>query len=238
MSEGNLIFKYDAVLFDLDRTIWDFDTNSRENVFRLLKKYSLNSFNQLDFFREYDKINHILWAKYEKGEISKEELRVNRFYDAFNIFGIDDYPFSKRFGEEYLDTMPDQNALINGSREILRELHMHGVAMAIISNGFKEVQYRKLEKANIIQYFKAVVISEEVGYHKPSPKIFQKAIDLLECNKTTTLMVGDDPLNDIEGAQIFGIDQFHYNKHGSKVSVGATYESDNLKDLLNFIRVQ
>ena len=115
--------------------------------------------------------------------------------------------------------------------------------MAILSNGFREVQYRKLRGAGISEYFSAVVVSEEAGCLKPRPGIFAYAVEQLSGirrqddpeawreAKRQTLMIGDDPVNDIEGAQIFGIDQFYYNHKGNRAISHATYESSDLTPL-------
>ena len=114
-----------------------------------------------------------------------------------------------------------------------------------ISNGFKEVQYRKLRNSKIIDYIDAFFISEEVGIHKPCPIIFKRALEAL-CGKeayaikenrpeikSQALMIGDDFANDIEGAQIYGIDQFYYNPYHKPCDGGPTYVSDNLIDLIS-----
>lgn len=227
--------KFEFILFDLDRTLWDFDTNARNNISRLLAKYNLNVGDYSLFYNEYDKINHTLWSAYEKGEISKEELRGQRFYKTFLKYDIDNIELSELFGIEYLDTMPDQTALMPFAYEVLSKLHEKGIKMAIISNGFKEVQYRKLNSSGIGKFFDAVIISEEVGFHKPSPLIFKKAIELLNADKSKTLMVGDDIANDIEGAQVFGISQYFYNYKEIKCESAPTYESNSLNGILDLL---
>ena len=223
---------YKYILFDLDRTLWDFDANARNNIYQLLDKYNVPVGDKSEFFEQYEQINHILWAGYEKGDIKKEELRWLRFHKAFNLYGIDDENFSKEFGEEYLDEMPNQNILMPHAMEVLEKLHTKGIKMAVVSNGFKEVQYRKLNKSGIDKFFQAVMISEEQGVHKPCPIIFKRAIKAIGGDKKETLMVGDDFANDIEGAMIFGIDQFFYNYKNTPCDGGPTYESNNLRDLL------
>lgn len=224
--------RYRYLLFDLDRTIWDFDTNAKENIFDLLKRYRLETIDKSEFYTQYDKVNHKLWNLYEKGELSKEELRWRRFYDTFTLFQITDIDFSKRFGEEYLEKMPYMTALMPHAKEVLIRLKEEGAKMAIISNGFKEVQYKKLKSCGIDHLFDTVMISEEQGVHKPSPIIFKRAIKALGAEKTESLMVGDDFTNDIEGAMIFGIDQFYYNYKNLFCDGGPTYESNDLRDLL------
>ncbi len=227
--------KYKYFLFDLDRTIWDFDTNARENVYRLLDKFGFPDLDKSLFYSTYDAINHRLWTDYEKGIITKDQLRGERFRLTFAEFGIDATEMADAFGEEYLDTMPERNALMPYALEVLQEIKSSGAKMAIISNGFKEVQYRKLQNSKIDGFFEAVVISEEVGFHKPSPLIFKHAVNAIGAVKSESLMIGDDFGNDIEGAQVFGIDQFFYNYKQIPCDGGPTYDSSDLRDLLKFL---
>jgi putative hydrolase of the HAD superfamily len=104
--------------------------------------------------------------------------------------------------------------------------------MAVITNGFREVQHRKLENSGIAKYFEAVMISEEQGVHKPSPIIFKRALKAIGGIKSEAIMVGDDFANDIEGAMIFGIDQFFYNYNSVPCDGGPTYDSSDLRDLV------
>lgn len=248
---------YKYYLFDLDRTLWSFDKNSKRTLFRLIDKYGLaEKFGVTDkelFFRKYEEINHALWAKYEAGEITKEELRYARFFIIFEDYlkeqedpghiapaGLSE--FAKEFGEAYLNEMTFETGLEPGAREVLARIKEKGGKIAIVTNGFKEVQYRKLKNSDILRYIDAVIISEEAGAHKPSPVIFRKALEAI-CPaeeygnnragvKKQTLMVGDDFTNDIEGAQVFGIPQFYYNPYHKPCEGGPTYESDSLSDVL------
>ncbi len=224
--------KYKFFLFDLDRTLWNFDLNARTNISRLIDKYSLQVGDKVVFYDNYDEINHILWSQYEKGIISKETLRVERFHQTLLRYGIDNVDLAKVFGEDYLDTMPDQTALMPYAMEVLIELKKRGGIFALVSNGFKEVQYRKLQNSGIADFFNAVMISEEQGVHKPSPILFKRALEAIGGEKNETLMIGDDFANDIEGAMIFGIDQFFYNYKSIPCDGEPTYNSNDLRDLL------
>lgn len=223
---------YRYFLFDLDRTLWDFDANARSNIYELLDGYRLPIYDKDAFFHSYDKINHALWKDYEKGLIPKEELRWRRFYETLLIYGIDDSEFAGKMGEDYLNNMPNQTILMPHAKEVLSILKERGARMALITNGFKEVQYRKLKNSGIDHFFEAVMISEEQGVHKPSPIIFKRALKAINGIKSESIMVGDDFANDIEGAMIFGIDQFFYNIKSLPCEGGPTYNSSDLRDLL------
>ena len=242
--------QYRYYLIDIDRTLWDFDLNSERAIWHLIERHPHldAAIRQIEgeecdykhiFFEKYDTLNHKLWAQYESGEITKETLRWLRFHVAFELYGLHDEAFAKQFGEEYLQQMICEKELIPGAEQMLRRIESLGGKMAVLSNGFKEVQYHKLERSGIRRYFSDVIISEEVGYQKPDPNIFRIALERLSGStqemdpqrweevKAATLMIGDDPANDIAGAKEFGIDQFFYNPKG-KPTPGATYESVEL----------
>ena len=260
-----MVKEYKYYLFDIDRTLWAFDLNAKNAIFYLIDKFKLaESIGVTDkelFFQRYEEINKVLWQRYERGEITKDTLRSLRFRETFIIFCEENgrfaqfgktseeqqaniTSFSQEFGEAYLERMIFETALEPNAREVLETLKARGCRIAVISNGFKEVQYRKMRNSGIIDYIDAFFISEEVGIHKPCPVIFKRALEAL-CGKeayaikekrpgikSQALMVGDDFTNDIEGAQIFGIDQFYYNPYHKPCDGGPTYESDNLIDII------
>ncbi len=225
---------YRFILFDLDRTLWDFNANARSNIHSMLETFNLTSIDRDHFYEKYELINHKLWSLYERGELPKESLRWERFHRTLLEFGYDNRELATDMGEEYLRSMPYQRILMPYAMDVLTELKGRGCKMALISNGFKEVQYKKLENTGIGIFFDAVMISEEQGVHKPSPVIFKRALNALHGIKKESLMVGDDYANDIEGAMIFGIDQFFYSSKPAPFERGATYESGDLRDLLTF----
>ena len=139
---------------------------------------------------------------------------------------------AEQMGEKYLDNMPLQTALMPFASGVLEELKRRGAKMAIITNGFKEVQYKKIANCKLERYFDSIMISEEQGVHKPSPVLFKRALNSIGGEKNKSIMVGDDFANDIEGAMIFGIDQFFYNTKSVPCDGGPTYESADLRDLL------
>ena len=223
--------KYKYFLFDLDRTLWDFDTNARNNIFSLLDTFPVTGDKQ-GFFDNYDRINHALWAEYEKGALTKEELKGERFYRTLKLYGVDDINLAQQIGDEYLGQMPFQKELMPFTLEVLSELNSRSCKMAIVTNGFKEVQYKKLEVSGIAKFFDAVMVSEEQGVNKPCPIIFKRALKAIGGDKEHAIMVGDDFANDIEGAMIFGIDQFFYNYRSIPCDGGPTYNSGDLRELL------
>lgn len=258
------VMDYRYFLFDLDRTLWDFDKNAKSTLFKLVDSQQLPQLFGVackeEFFQQYEVINQRLWKQYERGEILKEELRCNRFQftlqqildtapqgslPAHKFTSDELHAFSLAFGEKYLEFMAMETGLIPEAEQVLEAVKAGGGKIAIISNGFKGVQYRKMNTTCIHKYVDAVVVSEEVGAMKPSPVIFRKALEALcgeeeykespQLARSRAIMVGDDFANDIEGAQIFGIDQFYFNPYGKPCDGGPTYESGKLTDLLGYL---
>lgn len=239
---------YCYYLFDIDRTLWDFDRNADAALRRIVASHpKLRSVaNQPDhFIATYEANNHRLWEEYEAGRLTKEDLRWRRFHDTLLELGISDEALGRELGETYLSEMVMGTDLMPYSREVLESIRQKGGKIGAITNGFKEVQHQKLERSGILQYFETLVISEEVGYLKPHPEIFRIALEKLsgisaqteperwEAAKKATLMVGDDARNDIEGARLFGIDQYFAKKNAAIYGIEATYQADDLRLLLD-----
>lgn len=203
--------KYTHIFFDLDNTLWDFKTNSlhaMESTFNLLGlKEKGVDFNH--FFEVYSEHNHQLWTAYRKKEVKKKELTRLRFqltFDDLNITGVD----AAGMNDLYLQEMPKQTFLIDGAEELLQKLKAAGYKLYIITNGFVEVQHKKMESSGLQPYFEKVFISEELKVPKPGREIFEHAIKSGNAKKTSSLMIGDDWEVDIEGALNIGIDAVFY----------------------------
>lgn len=207
--------KYDHLFFDLDHTLWDFETNSKLAMKQVVEELSLAS--QIasfdDFFNYYENVNSQLWEAYRNQEISKPELIKKRFEDTlnhFNIEGIDPI----KMNELYLQLMPLQTKLFPGVIETLDYLKKKGFQMHVITNGFKEVQHKKIESSGLKPYFSKVFISEEIKYPKPDVRIFQHALKTCNAKKSRSIMIGDSWDSDIVGAINTGLSQVAITNNG------------------------
>ena len=190
------------LFFDLDRTLWDFETNSHEELVNLYHVHKLHQRGislQNEFIKVYKKINHQCWEDYRKNLITKEKLRSERFMKTLLHFGIDDKKLADELGNDYVHNSPNRTILIDGTIDLLEALkdHFH---MHIITNGFEEVQWVKLRNSKLLPYFKEVITSEAVGAKKPDPRIFQFALEKAGATVIDSVMIGDDLNTDISGA--------------------------------------
>ncbi len=190
------------IFFDLDRTLWDFDTNSENALRQIIEEEELLSvFKSFDrFYRAYVAQNKRLWGEYGKGNLKKEILRFERFNATLKQFGRDDIDLARRMGDAYVEISPRQTMLFPDTKAVLQELLDIGYHLHIITNGFVEVQYIKLENCGLRDFFEVIVCSEEVGKNKPALAIYSYALKQARCSSDDALMIGDDYVADVSGA--------------------------------------
>ena len=234
-----ITMKYKYILFDLDRTLWDFQANSFQTFKEMYENYDLGTLCNTtfdNFYLQYKSINAVLWDMYRQGTLLKEVLYVKRFSLTLEHFGVKDNPkLSRQLGDFYVLEGPKKTALVDGTRELLDYMFAKQYPMYIVSNGFKEVQNEKIKTSNIDKYFKKVYLSEEIGYQKPNRKIFDAILHDLNASPSECVMIGDDYAVDIVGARSAGIDQIYYNPDGIEQSISATYEVKNLRDIMGIL---
>jgi putative hydrolase of the HAD superfamily len=233
-----MVPEYKTVFIDLDDTIWDFHANAKSSLHEIFVKRNFDRYfrNFEHYFDLYAKRNLELWDQYGKGIITKDELSLERFLHPLKQVGIDDAQLATEIGKEYLDLLPTRTELVPFARELLEYLYAK-YPLTIVSNGFIEVQYRKLKACNLEKYFTHVVLSEASGALKPDKKIFEYALQLNNAAAAETIMIGDSFEADIRGAQNAGIDQifFNLNNEVSENFNSATYHIHRLEEILEII---
>lgn len=227
---------YKHLFFDLDRTLWDFEINSVKALKLIFDKRDLHQvFPDFDaFIKTYKDHNERLWGLYKLRKIRKDELRDERFRLTLKDFGLDDAKLAEQIGNDYVELSPMQTVLFPDTIEVLDYLSAK-YKMHIITNGFVEVQYKKLRISGLEKYFERVTTSEEAKASKPKPGIFRAALSSANAKKTESLMIGDDLENDILGAKKFGIDQVFFNPNSSNHNESVTFEIQGLKQLTDIL---
>ena len=205
-----------SIFFDLDHTLWDFEKNSELSFKKIFKKYTI-TINFEKFIEAYIPINFKYWKLYRNGEISKEFLRYNRLKEVFNLFDYEiDDKIINNISHDYIEFLPENNKLMDGAIEILEYLKPK-YRLFIITNGFREVQDKKLKNSKIKHYFEAIYDSESVGVKKPDPKIFEHALKDSGSHPQESLMVGDNYEADVLGAKKLRINTLHFVAHGEEI---------------------
>ncbi|HUX84755.1 MAG TPA: YjjG family noncanonical pyrimidine nucleotidase [Chitinophagaceae bacterium] len=228
--------KYSHIFFDLDHTLWDFETNSRETLMDLYEEFRLEEkgipvFEK--FHERYRYHNGIFWERFRKGYISRDLLRWKRMYVTLVDFRIADEPLSRTMSVRFLDLLPQKKHLFENAIEVLDYLREKRYPIHLITNGFMETQERKLIHSGIKDYFTHVITSEEAGYLKPAREIFDFALRRVHVSASETVMIGDHFEVDIQGAMDAGMDQIYFNPAVPVKGRYPTHTINGLKDLMN-----
>jgi putative hydrolase of the HAD superfamily len=229
---------YTHLFFDLDHTLWDTDRNAEESLKELFVELDLEHAGIPDFnsFHTcYRTHNERLWGLYAENKVGRDAVRVHRFLHTLSDFGIEDGNLAGRLADEFVSRTPYRKHLIPGAVSLLESLSGR-FSLSIITNGFKEAQYVKLKSSGIDHFFDHVFISEEVGVHKPDPRIFQHAMQKAGVsNPGTCLMIGDTYLTDVCGALNAGITGVHFDPKGSQIHAAPVITIRKLEHLAEFL---
>lgn len=228
--------RYKHLFFDLDHTLWDFDTNASVTLQHLYDHYCLGRFfTSFDhFFAIYQPINAELWEQYRNGLVKKAFLNVERFARPFRVQGCDDQTMAAAFGVDFLQQCAQKTALMPHAIEVLDYLKPH-YQMHIITNGFREVQNKKLKCSGLASYFTHVFISENIGAQKPKRAFFEYAIKSSNARKLQSLVIGDNLEVDIMGARNFDLDHVYFNPHQLPHDAQVMHEISSLLELTHLL---
>lgn len=225
---------YEHIFFDLDRTLWNFDKNSEKTLNQLYRDFGLqNSFGNFLFFKNrYEYHNKKLWLAYYQNRIEKEELIYRRFHLTLREAGQDNIELAKEMSNDFIELSPLQTETFPNTHSCLEYLKSKKYQLHIITNGFNEVQGRKLQNSNLDSYFTEVITSEDAGANKPHAKIFEFALNLTGAHIKNSIMIGDDLNTDIKGARDMGMDHIYFNPKKASHKEEPTFEIENLKELM------
>lgn len=203
--------KYKSIFIDLDDTLWAFTENARDTFEDMYHQYRFERyFQSFDHFMElYVPKNLELWDLYGRHEISKDELNARRFSYPLLQVGVDDPALVKAYSDGFFAAISYKRKLMPHAMEALEYLSGK-YRLYILSNGFRELQEQKMRSAGILHYFRKIVLSEDIGAHKPFPAIFNFAMSATQSEFRTSLMIGDNWKNDVAGARDVGMGQGYY----------------------------
>lgn len=225
---------YKHLFFDLDHTLWDFEKNSSESLAELYHSFELNSWNISElsaFQQEFSVVNRRYWSMLESNQITHDELRRRRFRDTLINLGVDaDETFGLKLNEAFLELLPQKSHLIDGAIEILDFLAPN-YELHIISNGWQDVQARKIKSSKIEHYFGEVITNERAEARKPNKKIFDYALQVTKAQLSESIMIGDNYDADIMGAINANMDVVFYNPDNFEATQKPTFDIKQLIEL-------
>ena len=200
------------VFFDLDHTLWDFEKNSALTFQKILKERNINV-GLSDFLEVYIPINLAFWKLYREERITKSELRYQRLKTVFDElrYSVSD-DIINQLAVDYIKYLSSYNHLFPNTIKILEYLKPK-YNLHIITNGFQEIQEKKMVNSNIRDFFDQIINSEMAGVKKPNPIIFELALNSANTIPENSIMIGDSLEADILGAKAVGLHTLHFNAH-------------------------
>ena len=224
---------YKHLFFDLDHTLWDFDSNAKATLKELfseeLAQKTGAEFNH--FYERYLFHNAHLWKRYEAGFIGVEELKWKRMWRTLLDFKVADDLLSKTLSVKFLEILPTKTEVFPHTFEILKYLKNKNYTLHLITNGFEHTQKMKLKHSGLQPYFDELITSEVSNSLKPKKEIFEFAIKKTKALLHESLMLGDNQAADIQGAINAGIDQVFVNHIKEAIKLQPTYMITHFKEL-------
>ena len=224
--------RYKFLLFDLDHTLFDFDTAEDVALTQLLKEEGVEDIQAYKDY--YVPMNKSLWKDLEEKKITKQELVNTRFSRLFKHFGIG--KDGAYLANRYQFYLSQQGQVFSGAMEFLDNLIDRGYELYAATNGITTIQTGRLTQSGLTPYFNHVFISEQLGTQKPDALFYERIGQQIPgFSKDKTVMIGDSLTADIQGGNNAGIDTIWYNPHHlkNKTQAQPTFEVHSYQDLLN-----
>lgn len=221
--------KYQWILFDADETLFSF--NSYLGLKAMLTRYQID-FSEQDY-QQFQAVNKPLWVAYQNNEITAQDIQTRRFAKLSAQTGVEPL----KLNQELMAEMALVSKPLDGVIEMLNALYGK-VKMGIVTNGFTDLQQKRLENTYTTHFFDIVVISEQIGAAKPDRQVFDYAFALMdEFDKTKVLMVGDTLASDILGGNNAGIDTCWVNLHNAEnnTQIKPTYEIHDIRQIIQIV---
>lgn len=205
------------VWFDLDDTLWDFRNNSRISQRIIFEEFNIGRRGTTpdEWIPVYERNNHALWSRYNVGDITRSYLMDMRFILPLREIGFREEEIEglyKPMSDAYLGHLAEQTGVVEGAVETLSRAKAAGFRIGILSNGFHELQFKKLDRSALKGLYDIVVLSEDLGVNKPDRRLFDFAAEKAGIKGEKTIMIGDNPSTDIAGAIDAGWDAVYLNR--------------------------
>lgn len=235
--------QYKALLLDADNTVFDFDRCEESALAETLEARGLPSGGrELACYRE---TNDRLWRMVETGEMTRGQLKRERFalFFAHLAEKTDDAAVARAAseaakddaaGDEYIARLSEKTHLISGMLEVCRALSQK-YKLYIITNGITSVQESRFARSEISALFDGVFISEKIGSAKPEKAFFDHVLRETGCSAAECLVIGDSPTSDIAGGKAAGIDTCLFARGKTAAGCEPTYTVNTPEELASLL---
>lgn len=214
MAGDEVLALVEAVVFDLDDTLFDHTGSTRRALDRWLQTLGVAVSTSLvvQWFdleaRHYD--------AWRAGAISFQEQRRRRIRDFLPLIGRPtgtDAQLDSVFAD-YLHCYEESWQAFDDAQPALDKLAAAGLVLAVLTNGTTAQQEAKIEMIGVAPHLAAVVTSEELGIAKPAPRAYLGTTERIGVNPSRTLHVGDRHDLDVIAARAAGLRALHLDRLG------------------------
>ena len=225
---------YQTLLLDVDGTLLDFEKSQAKALELAFARYGYPLTERIVCL--YNQINQSLWKRYERGEITREDVIYGRFEHLFRETGIKGDPAA--FEDTYQDFLGSGAYLLEGALDLVQYL-FRKYTLYIITNGVTATQRRRLTDSGLEIYMKDIFISGELGVQKPRKENFDACIRRMKDpgSRNSMLIIGDTLSSDILGGLQAGIDTCWYNPGFADPDpeIPATFEVHSFRELKHLL---
>lgn len=225
---------YDILLFDADRTLFDFDASEKLAFFEVAPTYGVNPTEEN--FILYRDINNQNWEALEKGLFKKERIVVRRFEQFLDALGIKGD--AVKMNDDYLNALSTKSILFEETIPLVTKLKEAGKRIFIITNGVTKVQLGRIKDSPLKPFLEEHFISERMNVSKPQKLFFDLvAKQIKDYSPNSAIVIGDSLTSDIQGANNAGLDCIWLNMDGKKApdNLRITFEAKNLPEIGEFL---
>lgn len=224
--------KYRFLLWDADDTLLDFKASERQAFERTMRAIGVDPSPEL--CRLYHDYNKSLWKKFEKKQITREEIRLQRFVFLMDYLGLPNDP--GQMAERYVRELSQGYFTLPGAEQVLAALPE--CEHYLLTNGITEVQEKRLRGSGLAKYFREVFVSEMAGAQKPDPRFFEYAFSRIPgFDLGSALMIGDSLSADLAGAKGVGLTFCWFNPEQKPAGdIRPDFEIRSLPEVLPLVR--
>jgi len=198
------------LLLDLDDTLLDFGRSESESFSQMLREMGLTPTEEITTL--YSRINRDQWKMLERGETTREALRLDRFRILFEEMGVSLDP--QKAADTYCGFLGKSCYLLPGAIETVRDLKKT-CRVYLASNGFREIQLGRIAASGLDKMADGIFVSQDIGSDKPETEYFEACFSKIpDFRREETAIAGDSLSSDILGGNRAGIKTIWLNPSG------------------------
>ncbi len=222
--------KYSSVFFDLDDTLLDTSGDEIRSIKKVFEKFNIPYSDDVEYLYR----NKVEWQTFTLGKYDEKAVFTNKFGQVLDMMQIKKN--RREMLDMYFEVFCNSHKIISGAKKMLQSLKDSGYRLYITSNGYTDVQRKKLVDSKLDKFFNGVFVSEDIDYRKPSKSFFDYVFGRVpESNRGKVLVVGDAQSTDVLGAKNAGFDCCWYNSSRVTPKYKSKYEITKISELTDIL---